>query len=163
MSMRSSTNWFLHRLKAHKKQVKKELHLFQRHAQVCLNQKRAEQVGLDAEQFVGQQLLLFHFHRANYGDCLGQGVERNSAHCVFSACRAGTKGIRPFSKAICCTSMGSCRMSTIRPLTCSIHTIGLSASRLGSVHSGDMGPILRRHRISLDLFCPVLSAIPKNS
>lgn len=54
-------------------------------------------------------------------------------------------------------------MSMMRPLTCSIHTAGLSASRLGNVHSGDIGPIPRVSLISLDLFCPVLSAMLKNS
>ena len=54
-------------------------------------------------------------------------------------------------------------MSTIKPLTCSIHSMGLSPSRLCKVHSGEKLPILRRSWIALDLFCPVLSPIPKNS
>ena len=88
----------------------------------------------------------------HYGWCL-----------VYPVRSPGTNGIKPFSYASSCNSVGAWRMSIISPLIYNIHTMGLSASRLGNVHSGESGPILSTSRISLDLFCPVLSAMPKNS
>src|SRR5450759_3169878 len=100
-------------------------------------------MGLGTEQLIRKLLLLLHSYRPYFGDGLSEGVVRNPAHGVFSGYRAGIKGIRPFSKASCCKSMGVRRMSTIKPLTSSIHTMGLSASRLGKVHSSEKTPILR--------------------
>lgn len=53
-------------------------------------------------------------------------------------------------------------MSIIKPLTRSIHIIGVFARQLGSIHSCATPSIFSASRIALDLFCPVLSAIPKS-
>ena len=49
----------LHCLEANEQEVEKEFHLLQRHAEPRLNQKRTEQVGLDAEQLISELLFLF--------------------------------------------------------------------------------------------------------
>ena len=73
----------------------------------------------------------------------------------------GRYGIIPRRNASSWTSRGACRASTIRPFTWISQAIGLSASRLGSVQFGSIGPIFNNSMIAVDFAEPVFGLRPK--
>ena len=82
----------------------------------------------------------------------------------LSATRTGTNGRHPLpSVDALAAAFGRFGIDRATQVVVYDQDAGLFASRLGKVHSCEKGPILSVSRIAFDLFCPVLSAIPKNA
>src|ERR1019366_4407078 len=89
-------------------------------------------------------------HRPKNGDFVF-GFDFVIVHSFLRS--AGMYGINPLLNAISCNSLGAWRMSTRKPLTSTVHTIG-SSRRLGKVQFGSSWYIFSILRIAASFAAP---------